>query len=104
MKSVLKQKYSKKQGSSCIFSLKISDISFSDYQVELYRIKCFCIKRLWSKMWSSFKESSGFVYGFYSVLDKTVNGIGAVVIQLVSPCKDGAGKNQILSEFGLTIA
>ena len=48
-------------------------------------------------MWSSFKESSGFVYGFYSVLDKTVNGIGAVVIQLVSPCKDGAGKNQILS-------
>ena len=43
------------------------------------------------------------MYGFYSVLDKTVNGIGAVVIQLVSPCKDGAGKNLILSKFGLQI-
>lgn len=45
------------------------------------------------------QESSGFVYGFYSVLDKTVNGIGAVVIQLVSPCKDGADPNDCTAEF-----
>lgn len=45
-------------------------------------------------------ESSAFVYGVYSVVDKTFNGIGAVIIQLVSPCKDGATQAECTAGFG----
>lgn len=34
------------------------------------------------------QESSAFVYGAYSVMDKCFNGFGALVIQMISPCSD----------------
>jgi Na+/melibiose symporter-like transporter len=45
------------------------------------------------------QHSSAFVYGFYSVVDKVFNGLGAVVIQLVSPCNDTATQEECTAGF-----